>query len=82
MCYVVSYVVCVCGGKEEDEEEGGCYYAPQGHYRPHPWGEEVTGPGRHSPMTSNALLTPGLQGRTPPFLPPSPLPFPPDIKPR
>lgn len=23
-----------------------------------PWGGEVTGPGRHSPVTSNALLTP------------------------
>lgn len=43
---------------------GWCYYAPQGHYQLYHGGEVVTGPGRHSPVTSNALLTPSLQGRT------------------
>lgn len=35
----VCYVLCVCGGREGRRRRGGCYYAPQGHYRLHHGGK-------------------------------------------
>lgn len=53
VCVYVCVLCCICVWRKEGAE-GGCYYAPQGHYQPHRRG---TCPRRPSPMTSNALST-------------------------
>lgn len=71
VCYIVCYVACV---EERRGGEGRVLLRSPGSLPTAPWGEEVTGHGRPSPMTSNALLTPvckeGHHTTPPPPLPP------------
>lgn len=69
----------VCGGKQEAGGGVAGLLSSPGSLPSTPWGEEVTGPSRHSPMTSNALLTPVCEEGQHPS---PPHPTPPDTIPR
>lgn len=58
VCVLCCVLCCMCGREEGRGGEGRVLLRSPGSLPTAPRGEEVTGPGRHSPMTSNALLTP------------------------